>query len=95
MEQERLIEVDWAQAESKFNANVQIIATDHEGLLAKVSNVFAEQKLSIGALNARISKAGKAIMNVTVRVQKISDLDVLFNKLKQLEEVNEVRRITN
>ncbi|HHW90310.1 MAG TPA: bifunctional (p)ppGpp synthetase/guanosine-3',5'-bis(diphosphate) 3'-pyrophosphohydrolase [Clostridiales bacterium] len=95
MEQERLIEVDWAQAESKFNANVQIIATDHAGLLAKVSNVFAEQKLSIGAMNARISKAGKAIMNVTVRVQKISDLDVLFNRLKQLEEVNEVRRITN
>lgn len=95
MEQERLIEVEWANAETKFFANVQIIANDHSGLLAKVSNVFAEQKLSIGAINARISKAGKAIMDVTVRVEKISDLDVLFSKLKQLEEVNEVRRITN
>ncbi|HEY8443767.1 MAG TPA: bifunctional (p)ppGpp synthetase/guanosine-3',5'-bis(diphosphate) 3'-pyrophosphohydrolase [Clostridia bacterium] len=95
MEQERLIEVEWTNGESKFLANVQIIANDHAGLLAKVSNVFAEQKLSIGAINARISKAGKAIMNVTVRVEKISDLDLLFAKLKQLEEVNEVRRITN
>jgi guanosine-3',5'-bis(diphosphate) 3'-pyrophosphohydrolase len=95
MEQERLIEVEWIKGESKFFANVQIIANDHAGLLAKVSNVFAEQKLSIGAINARISKAGKAIMNVTVRVEKISDLDILFSKLKQLEEVNEVRRITN
>lgn len=95
MEQERLIEVEWSKGESKFFANVQIIANDHAGLLAKVSNVFAEQKLSIGAINARISKAGKAIMNVTVRVEKISDLDLLFSKLKQLEEVSEVRRITN
>ncbi|HEY8423350.1 MAG TPA: bifunctional (p)ppGpp synthetase/guanosine-3',5'-bis(diphosphate) 3'-pyrophosphohydrolase [Clostridia bacterium] len=95
MEQERLIEVEWAKADTKFLANVQIIANDHEGLLAKVSNVFAEQKISIGAINARISKNGKAVMNVTVRVEKTSDLDALFAKLKQLAEVNEVRRVTN
>ncbi|HEY8390889.1 MAG TPA: bifunctional (p)ppGpp synthetase/guanosine-3',5'-bis(diphosphate) 3'-pyrophosphohydrolase [Clostridia bacterium] len=95
MEKERLIKVEWAKAETKFFANVQIIANDHSGLLAKVSNVFAEQKLSIGSVNAKISKAGKAVMNLSVKVEKTSDLENLFTKLRQLEEVDEVRRITN
>lgn len=95
MEKERLIEVEWANAESKFFANVQIIASDHSGLLARISNVFAEQKLSIGSVNAKISKSGKAVMNLSVKVEKITDLEILFKKLRQLDEVDEVRRVTN
>lgn len=95
MEKERLIEVEWTEDASRFSANLQILANDHPGLLGAISNVFAEQKMSINTINAKLAKAGKAIMNLSVTVNKASDLDNLFLKLRQIENIEDVRRLNN
>lgn len=95
MEPERLIEVEWANAQTKFSANIQILATNSTGLLAKVSSVFLELKLSITGVNARVNKTGKAIINISVIVNQTKELDILFKRIQELEEVESVHRLNN
>lgn len=95
METERLIEASWALSQSMFGANIQIIGNNSPGFLAQVTAVISERKMSIESMSARLGKQGEAIVNLSVTVTKIEDLDSLMTKLEQLPIVHEVRRITS
>lgn len=94
-EQFRLIEAHWENAStSAFVVTLQIHATNTSGLLAKLTSMLSEMKLSIDSLNARIDKNHKAVIDMGVKVYRISDIDTIIRKIQTMPEVESVFRST-
>jgi len=92
-ERERLIDAEWIeQAESKYSAGLQILANDNSGLLASISNIISEMKINITNINARLDKNSKAIINITVQLNNLLELDMLIKKLKTNSMILDVFR---
>ena len=89
----RLIEAHWANDNpAPFAVAMQIEARNASGLLAKVTMLISEMKLTITNMNARVDKAGNAIINLSVTVNNISEFDTLVNKIQSIPDVEKVFR---
>lgn len=96
VEEARLIEAHWADASpSPFDVAVQIEAKDSNGLLARVTMLISEMKLALTNLNARVDKAGNAIINMSITVESIAEFDNIVNKISALPDVEKVFRSNN
>ena len=89
----RLIEAHWADAaNAPFAVAMQIEAKNGNGLLARITALISEMKLTITNLNARVDKADNAIINLSVTVGSISEFDGIVNKIQSLPDVEKVFR---
>ena len=94
-DKERLIDAQWADSkEQKYSAGLQILANDCSGLLALIGNIVSEMKLNITNMNARLDKNNKAIINITVILNNVLELDMLIKKLKNNQMIIDVFRTT-
>lgn len=92
----RLIEAHWAGSlNAPFMVALQVEAKNNSGLLAKITTLISELKLSIHSLNARVDKNQTAIINFGVKVSKIEQVDTLIKKIDQIPEVDKVFRSTS
>ena len=93
IENYRLIEAHWANDNpAPFAVAMQIEARNANGLLAKVTMLISEMKLTITNMNARVDKAGNAIINLSVTVNNISEFDTIVNKIQSIPDVEKVFR---
>ena len=97
MEKERLIEASWTNTDvqSVFTVNIQIIAAERATFLADVSNALSSMTVRLTAMNARIDKNNKAILNISVQLSKLDQVDLVKSKLSMIKGVEEVFRVTN
>ncbi len=95
---QRILPAKWqieAGARHRYNANISIRATDQGAALAVLSSVVSELRLSITAVNGRIDKNGDAVLESSVSLTDISEIDMLIKKLKGDKRIYEVHRITS
>ena len=93
IEDYRLIEAHWANDNpAPFAVAMQIEARNANGLLAKVTMLISEMKLTITNMNARVDKTGNAIINLSVTVNNISEFDTIVNKIQSIPDVEKVFR---
>ncbi len=93
---DRIQPAQWTgDAEQGFLAGVKIIATDDAGLTAYITSEISAMKLYMTQINGRIGKDGKAVFDIFVRLNKLSDLDLLINHLKRDKRIIDVFRTTN
>ena len=87
---ERLIEVQWASgsraSEAAYPVEVLVLASDRQGLLRDITEVFAREKLNVIGVNT-ISLRDQARMHFTIEVP---DGAALRRSLAQLGEVKGV-----
>lgn len=96
VEQVRLIEAEWAEVNKHhFTASVQINADNSDGLIAKVTTLISTLNYPLVFISAKVEKGNKAVINLTVKIYKAEDLELLINKLMLVSEINEVFRTTN
>lgn len=89
----RLIEVKWYTASNvAYKADITIMANDRPALLMEVTNVIAEAKIHLKAINARTTKDQLAIINLTLEINDTEQLDKIIKKLKKVDSVFEVTR---
>ncbi len=89
----RLIEAHWANAgNAPFAVSMQIEAQNANGLLARITALISEMKLTINNLNARVDKSNNAIINLSVMVGSIEEFDNVVNKIQALPDVEKVFR---
>lgn len=94
---ERRIEVAWSSQEevSKYTVEIQLDCVDTPGLIAKVSGMLYSLDYSISSINARGNKKGTAIINITLEVRDMKDLQMLMERLKQVPSVKDAYRVNN
>ncbi len=97
MEQERLIEANWrTSTESKpFAVSIQIMARNTNGLLVEITSALSALKTQILSFSARTDKNNKAIVNITIQITSLSDLETVKRKLMQISGIEEIFRANN
>ncbi len=91
---DRLIDVDWDTTKPiSFQAEIQIRATDRKGLLSEITRVITDSKITVNALNARTNKERFAVLNLTMEIDNIEELDRIMQKFKNLQGVIDVYRV--
>lgn len=89
----RKIEAKWAiETTAPFVVSMQVEAKNSSGLLAKITAIISELKLSINSFNARLDKNDYAIISLGVKVNKIEQIDTLMKKIQQISEVDNIFR---
>ena len=97
VEKLRLLPAEWqisAGAKQRYNANITIRATDQGAALSVLSSVVSEMKLSITAVNGRIDKNHDAVLDASISLTDISEVDQLIKKMQSDKRIYEVHRIT-
>ncbi len=92
----RFIEVDWQVDEAAtFTTEIQVIAPDRKGLLSEVTSIITAINLVVTGVSAKLLKSGVAVINLSIEVTDINKLNSLLNRLKTLEDIIEVKRVTS
>ncbi|MDQ2640606.1 MAG: HD domain-containing protein [Pseudomonadota bacterium] len=94
---QRLLEVDWSDAASstRIAARVLIEAFDRRGLLRDISDLIAEERLSIEGVSSATDPADRiARFEVRLTVHDISELTRVQRRLARIPNVYKVRRAT-
>ncbi|PWV65711.1 GTP diphosphokinase [Plasticicumulans acidivorans] len=91
---ERLIEVSWGdEIEASYSVDIQIEAYDRTGLLRDITQVLANDKINVVAVNTLSDKAaGTARMTLTIEICDVGQLSRLLDKLAQLPNVIDASR---
>ena len=96
MDDSRIQPAEWTgQTETGFIAGIKISATDESGVIAFITSEIAQLQLTMTQINGRITKDGKALFDINVKLNKRSDLDLLVNHLKKDKRIIDVYRTSN
>ncbi|MBK9943488.1 MAG: bifunctional (p)ppGpp synthetase/guanosine-3',5'-bis(diphosphate) 3'-pyrophosphohydrolase [Kouleothrix sp.] len=91
----RLVEVTWGEASPQHGhpVLVRIEAWDRVGLWRDISGTVADAGINIQELQqVPTRKPDRAVLNVTMLIQSISQLSTILDKLNRLPDVIEARR---
>lgn len=95
LQPERLVEVQWGSEEKhSYQASAQIIGSDRQGLLRDISTIIANERVSIIGMESNTDKAKQTVsMNIKLEVASSELLMRVLDKLRQLDDVTQVRRL--
>lgn len=95
-EPDRIQPAKWTgDTELGFLAGIKIEATDDSGLTAFITAEISLLHLYMTQINGRIGKDGRAVFDILVKLNKLSDLDLLIKHLKRDKRIIDVYRTTN
>lgn len=98
-EKDRLIEAEWLVAEKDFKnityqTEIKVIGEDRMGLIVDISRVLTEEKIPVKALNARTTKNNESIINITIEISGIQQLEAIIKKIRSIPGINDIIRTT-
>ena len=89
----RIIDVYWDEAKkTNYNVEINIFANDRQGLLSDIINVIASSNVNLVAINAKSNKEKIAIIEMTIEVKDLEDLNQVVRKLGKVDSVYDVKR---
>ncbi len=92
----RLQPASWTgDSGSEFIAGLKVVADNYDGLTADVIAEISVLHLSLTQINARVNKEKLAEIELRVKLNKRSDIDLLINRIKRIKRVLDVFRTTN
>ena len=97
IDRNRLIDVEWQQAEEtegKYLVEISIFANNRNGLLADVSKALTEKNIDILSLSTRVSKQGTATIMVSFEISSREELQRIIDKIRTIESVIDIERTT-
>jgi GTP pyrophosphokinase len=92
---QRLIEVEWGQrSNSVYPVEISVISFRRTSLMQDISSIFANQKISLLDIDSKTNKVEQMVYTrLTIEIQSVDDLVNIIEKLSQLPNVQEVKRI--
>ena len=92
---ERIVEVQWGlDQKQNYQVNIQIIANDRQGLFRDISTIIANERISIVGIESHTDNAKQTvIMNIKLEVLNTDLLLRVLEKLRQLDDIEEVNRL--
>ncbi len=83
LERERLVEVDWGQADSLYPVRLRLVAWDRLGLVRDFSTVVAEEKINIISMTVTETGEGESVIDFTLATGSLFQLSRLMNSWKE------------
>ncbi|MDT7910810.1 MAG: bifunctional (p)ppGpp synthetase/guanosine-3',5'-bis(diphosphate) 3'-pyrophosphohydrolase [Thermocrinis sp.] len=90
---ERVVHVDWENAQGKYPAIVRVWAKDRVGILGEVASTFAKHSANILQAITKSLKTGEAVMEFTLELSNAEHLKRVLQALRELEGVEKVSRV--
>jgi GTP pyrophosphokinase len=92
---QRLIEVEWGQkAGSVYPVEVSMTAYQRTGLMQDISTILANLKVNLLNINSNTNQDEQIVYTrMTIEIHGVDELVEIIDKLSQLPNVQEVRRI--
>ena len=92
----RLISVEWeTQKERLFTVDISVDAIDRVNLLRDIFAIFTHERINVnGSHTSTNKKRNTAKMTFSLEIADINQLSRVLNRLLQLENVMDVRRVT-
>ena len=92
-EENRMIDVEWyKEAKETYQVEIEVLANDRSGLLVDTLSALKETKAKLMGVNTKTTKERIAIMDVSVEIENIEELDKLQKAIRKVDSVYEVRR---
>jgi GTP pyrophosphokinase len=90
---ERVIHTDWGRAgqDTVYPVDLFILASDRQGLLRDISEVFSREKINVTGVNTQSSK-GQARMTFTAEIGSTAQLQKALLAIGEVSGVQEARR---
>ena len=93
-ESERLLDAEWTGSVGSFTASVRVIGGENTPILVFVSNACTSLGLTITSVNGRLDpKTRQSIVDFTIKLNKKEHIDLLFAKIRQNPEIDDVYRL--
>ncbi len=90
---ERVIHTDWGRAgqDTVYPVDLFILASDRQGLLRDISEVFSREKINVIGVNTQSAK-GQARMTFTAEIGSTAQLQKALGAIYEVHGVQEARR---
>ena len=89
----RMIDVYWAnEGKSSYSVDITVYANDRQGLLSDVIKEITSAKFNILGVNTKTTKERIAIIDLTVELENLDELNKLIRTLRKVESVYDVKR---
>ena len=93
-ESERLLDAEWTGSVGSFTVSVRVIGGENTPILVFVSNACTSLGLTITSVNGRLDpKTRQSIIDFTIKLNKKEHIDLLFAKIRQNPEIDDVYRL--
>jgi len=95
LQPERQVEVQWGeQGNQSYQATVQIIGNDRQGLVRDISTIIANDRVSIFGMESRSDQAKQiVVMTLKIEIANNEILNRLITKLLQIDDILEAKRL--
>lgn len=91
-QRERLMPAAWGQTgDQPFSADIEVMATDRQGLLRDISEALTHERINVIAVNSQ-SRNTMASMRFTVEISKADQLQRILRAVAAVKGVESVRR---
>ncbi len=94
-EKDRLISVEWGEADSLYPVNVQIHAWDRVGLMRDITTVVAEEKINIASVSFQNNDDQTTLTSLILETANLAQLSRLLSKIEGIRGVISASRIGN
>ncbi len=92
-EESRMIDVEWYnENKSSYQAEIQVNSNDRAGLLMDVLREIGNTKAKILGVNTKTTKEKIAILDITLEVENLDELNKAQKAIEKVNSVYEVRR---
>ena len=93
-EPQRWVKAYWATGQKEnFKSSLQILAIDRSGILADITVALASMRVMLHSVNARESKGGNCIIDVTVSTENLDHLKNIITRISKIPDVITVDRL--
>lgn len=92
-EENRMIDVYWQTEDiASYDVEIEVFANDRNGLLVDILKEVGTTKASIIGVNTRTTKERIAIIDLSVKVENLEELNKVLKVIRKVDSVYEVKR---
>ena len=88
-----MIDVEWYKEEkASYQADIEVFSNDRSGLLVDILKELGTTKAKILGVNTKTTKERIAIIDITVEVEDLDELNKVLKAIRKVDSVYEVKR---
>ena len=88
-----MIDVEWYQeGQTAYQVDIETYSNDRSGLLMYILKEIGTTKAKIYGVNTKTTKEGIAIIDITLEVENLEELNNVQKAIRKVDSVYEVRR---